>query len=121
MMQRGKSEMQGLIIDEKEKGKKDTDVTLVLLLFFGLALALTRRGRAVLRLTLLVDLLEEAEGGLLGGADGLLDLFGSDGRVAGLALDGKFPELGDKLGDLLLLSGIELVLEVLHGYKIRIR
>ena len=43
------------------------------------------------------------------------DLSG-DRQVSSLALDGKLPEFGNELGNLLLLSSIRLVLEFVHSY-----
>lgn len=71
--------------------------------------------RLLLSLLLLVHLLEESQRSVLCGIDGRLDLLGGHGSVTGLALDGEFTEFGDELGNLLLLRGVELVLELVHG------
>ena len=84
---------------------------ILLLLLLGL------RGIAALALggTLLIHLLEETEGRLLGLGNLLPDSVGADLLIAGLALDGHLAKLVDELSDLLLLSGIKLILEVVHG------
>ena len=60
---------------------------------------------------LLVDLLEEREGGSLGLVNLLLDLLGGDALVTSLGLDGNLAEPLDESLEVLVLSGIDLVPE----------
>lgn len=90
---------------------RSTRHLILLLLLRGL---LGRRG-VVLRVPLLVHLLEETKGGLLGLVDLLTDGVGGSGRVTGLALRSELTEVSEVLGHLVLLGLIELVLELVHG------
>lgn len=66
---------------------------------------------------LLVDLLEEGEGGSLGLIDLLLDLVGGNALVASLALNRNLAELLNESLEILALSSIDLILELGDGYR----
>ena len=62
-------------------------------------------------------LLEKAERRLLCLVDLFPDSLGSDRAVTSLSLGSDLTEFGDVLGDLFLLRGIELILELVHSYE----
>lgn len=65
--------------------------------------------------SLLVHLLEETKGSLLGSVDSLLDLLRGDISVTSGTLGGDLSELSEELVDLVSLLLVELALELLHG------
>ena len=90
----------------------DRKILLFLLLFRILRRRLLRR--CVLGATLLVYFLEKTERGLLSLTDLLPDLISSHRSIAGETLRGQCTKLLDKFGDLVLLGGVELILELIH-------
>lgn len=100
--------------ERRKTGLNYLILLLLLSLLLGLRGRLLRRGR-VLSSALLINLLEEAEGSVLGLADLLADAIGSDGGVADLTFSSEFTEFTNELRDLILLGGIELIFELIHG------
>lgn len=64
---------------------------------------------------LLTDVLQEAEGSIPGLGNFATDLVSRDGGITNLSLRGKFAELSDQSQNVPL-GGVELVLELFHGY-----
>lgn len=62
------------------------------------------------------NLLEQAERSILCLADLFADGVGRKGGITSLSFGSEFPEFSDELGNLILLSSIELILEFSHSY-----